>query len=51
MSYNDSEKKKADKAARNTASKASWSLFIKYYDEAFRYAMAAAAKRNQQKSK
>lgn len=38
--YNPAEVKKAAAQARGTASKASWELFINYYFEAYRYALA-----------
>ncbi|MGM9863241.1 MAG: glycogen/starch synthase [Lepagella sp.] len=47
--YTPAQAKAAALAARATAAKASWSLFIKYYDEAYSLAMANAAKRNQSK--
>lgn len=49
--YTPAQTKAADKAARTTASKASWSLFIRYYDEAYTLAIANAAKRNKTKKK
>lgn len=38
---------KARKSARTTAGKASWSLFIKYYEEAFEVARHRASERNE----
>lgn len=44
--YTDSQSRQARNAARKTASEASWSLFIKYYDEAYLYALKTASLRN-----
>lgn len=49
--YTPTQVKAASKAARITASKASWSHFIRYYDEAYTLALANAAKRNNNKKK
>lgn len=43
------ERRKLKQAALRTADKASWSLFIKHYDEAFGTAMLRARTRNEQR--
>lgn len=45
----DAERRKLKQAAHRTAEKASWSLFIKHYDEAFSTALLRAGTRNGQR--